>query len=295
MIDPKECENIRKHLENKYNVDLSDVKIEEKWLSTRMLPYYSYKDSTIYLLKTFFLSPFPLIAEGGWCLVNFTHPLDGLIISIPYFILCLLGDLSKPSIISHEYGHAAHMKRMSKYFSLLKNGLDYEVSKRGRNSDDSNFSKSIRSSTLTFKEMVYTLSMLRTYQDFSEQLAVADEENNPFVSSTISKVTDKIINMYYSLSSDRRRERKTIKLMEKINPEKPCPREVEYVLEKIEKSSSLSGKEKKTISEMISEEHKMSVENGFHDWIKNSPAILPEKLHLMYKLIYNKSDFLQPL
>jgi hypothetical protein len=240
---------IVEYLEKKYNVDLSRVKFIRKTFT--ISSYYSWYENEIVISKPIrdFLMGVCSVFLGG-ALILYGVP------NLPILPLYtglgeLLHSFSSECDIAHEYAHASWVERVRK-----------------------------------FKKSYYPYT--KEEHDMMEAHAIYEENNNPHVSKTKRAVQKSLYILMPTILflpfSCRRKYLKFFNLIEKINPEKPALKPISEIVEKVDENK-LYRKDKKILKNLFREEYKKIEKDGLKEWIENSPAILPEKSHLIKKLV----------
>lgn len=255
------------YIETKYGVDLSDVRVEKKLLT--LIPDYKPSRGSIRIGKLpLSLQPhtLSLYVLNGFFLSHGFYA--GLLLTLPPTILTLLKDVGGGDLV-HEYSHAAGMKRIDKYF-CLNSGSD----------DKSRMNEKLRGLYETLFKTFDADIPRNKIGTIEESRSILEEElsANSKLKFVTRKIANRILGVWYTKNIKR------LGILEKINPEHPYIPALESVKEKIDKSKKLDSDEKEVLKELVTEEYDSASEMGFIDWIKNSPALLPEKYFSLVKL-----------
>jgi hypothetical protein len=251
---------IREYLEERYEVDLSDVKIVHKWRA--FVPRYRPQTKTITYSK--FLAPLMFGMGLGLLIYSLLRSFIAGIFASFYILAnsACLGS-SRAYSFSHEYSHTAHHKRIEKYFSLLKKGVRSEGERV----------------VLEGEEVWFHLP-----SEVLEEVAEMEGYANPFVPRSAKIFTKVLSYLGPDFSKRKRKMKKLFKALEQMNPGKPSPRELNCAYEKIERGK-INQACKEVMKELISKEYEEAERTGWLDWVKSCPSLIPEKHHLLSRLI----------
>jgi hypothetical protein len=246
---------IRKYIEEKYGVDLSQIRVAPRWRC--FCPSYRFDAKVITYPKAYISTPLALGLLSFSIVVG--NALAALISAyLLAFSACL--EASKLSDISHEYSHAAHHERIERYFSLLRRS--------------GNEARELESKRLRF----------HLYSKFwFEILAEMDERANPFIPRG-ARIARKVHDYLLPEPSRRKSIKALFKTLEEMNDARPCPRDLSHVRERIE-GSRASEAYKEALRELISSEYEWAERTGWLEWMRSCPALVPEKHHLLPKIV----------
>lgn len=240
---------IREYFERKYNVDFSNIKINVVRVPRTEGRVVGVRgEYYIFLGGKWEGAVLGTVCMGTGLLLASQGNLESLLgYALIYAGLlgCFLA-LLEDTTLAHEYAHIAWHERIYRFKELFgSQTLEYKVDK----------------------------NLMEAFAEFEEEKAPVPR------TSKIGNRVLKILLPFFSY----RRYKKLFKQLDEINPEKPRLKNLDQIITRVDKSG-LSERDKQLMKELFQEEYNLLEKSGMLDWIKNSPAILPEKSKTLEKL-----------